>query len=443
MTTQIDEAGRLVFPPRVAGRFGLRPGALVEIEEEAGSLRLRRPVTHLAKLYIEPTLRCNLACRTCVRNTWDLRPGGDMTDATFAAVVAGLRNFPLSAPSAGTLPPPPYGRGLPPPCGRGLPAVFFGGFGEPLGHPGIVEMVAEVKALGCMVELITNGVLLTEQMSRQLIAAGLDRLWVSLDGARPESYADVRLGAALPAVLANVGRFSDLCPSLRPRRPEIGIAFVAMRRNIAELPQVLNLGGRLGASRFLVTNLLPYTPEMRSEILYGRALSDITYLPSPWTPYVDLPKLDVDENTAPVLYQVMRSQRNIGLAGHNLGDANNRCPFVDAGAAAIGWDGGLSPCLPLLHDHTSYLNDRERRSRRFIVGNLAAGKDTVYKRSLADLWYAPEHIAFRQRVRAFDFSPCTFCGGCDYSLANDEDCFGNAFPTCGGCLWAQGVIRCP
>jgi hypothetical protein len=27
--------------------------------------------------------------------------------------------------------------------------------------------------------------------------------------------------------------------------------------------------------------------------------------------------------------------------------------------------------------------------------------------------------------------------------SNQEDCFGNTFPTCGGCLWAQGFIRCP
>ena len=50
-------------------------------------------------------------------------------------------------------------------------------------------------------ELITNGTLLTKPLSKQLIEAGLDMLWVSLDGATPESYADVRLGAALPEVL--------------------------------------------------------------------------------------------------------------------------------------------------------------------------------------------------------------------------------------------------
>jgi len=35
-------------------------------------------------------------------------------------------------------------------------------------------------------------------------------LWVSLDGATPDSYADVRLGAALPEVLANLKSFRNI-----------------------------------------------------------------------------------------------------------------------------------------------------------------------------------------------------------------------------------------
>ena len=37
------------------------------------------------------------------------------------------------------------------------PTVFLGGLGEPLFHSQTVEMVAQVKALGAEVELITNG----------------------------------------------------------------------------------------------------------------------------------------------------------------------------------------------------------------------------------------------------------------------------------------------
>jgi MoaA/NifB/PqqE/SkfB family radical SAM enzyme len=411
LRAQVDEEGRLVLPPEVASRYGLVPGAQVRLDEGANGLHLRRPVTQLAKVYVEPTNQCNLECRICVRNVWD-EPLGQMADVTFARLIEGLRA--IAAP----------------------PTVFFGGFGEPLAHPHIVEMVAQAKALGGPVELITNGTLLTEHLSRQLIAAGLDVLWVSLDGATPESYADVRLGAALPEVLANVTHFRDARePSHRPT-PEIGIAFVAMKRNIADLPAMLRLGGRLGATRLLVSNVLPHTSEMRAEVLYSRALSDIAYLSSLWVPHLSLPKMDLDEITGEPLYRAMRGGWNVSLAGNNLGEANDRCPFIESGATAIAWDGGLSPCPQLLHSHVSYLDERERFSRRYVIGNVA-------ERDLSDLWNAPGYVAFRERVQTFELSPCTFCGGCYLSEANEEDCFGNVFPTCGGCLWAQGIIQCP
>ena len=85
--------------------------------------------------------------------------------------------------------------------------------------------------------------MLNEQRSRQLIDAGLDLLWVSIDGASPESYADVRLGAELPKVMDNLQRFRTLRKGHKRAKPEIGIAFVAMKRNIADLPKVLRMPG--------------------------------------------------------------------------------------------------------------------------------------------------------------------------------------------------------
>ncbi len=368
-------------------------------------------VSRLGKLYIEPTNRCNLVCRTCVRNIWD-ETLGRMSEETFAHIMEGLR----------AVSPPP--------------GVFFGGYGEPLSHPRIVAMVEAAAATGAQVELITNGLLLTAEMSRGLIHAGLHRLWVSLDGARPESYADVRLGAALPTVLANLSAFRSARVVSHWSIPEIGIAFVAMRRNIADLPELYRLGRRLGATCFMVTNLLPHTAEMREEILYGRALNDISFIPSTRVPHVNLPRIDINEITAGILYNMFRNGSQVTFAGSDLSSASDRCPFVARDAAAVGWDGSFSPCLPLLHTHTSFLDRRERVSRRYVAGN-------VNRQALGELWSDREHQLFRQRVRGFTFSPCTFCGGCELSLANEEDCYGNTFPTCGGCLWAQGIIQCP
>ena len=68
----------------------------------------------------------------------------------------------------------------------------------------------------------------------------------------------------------------------------------------------------------------------------------------------------------------------------------------------------------------------------------------VHLGGVEDLWLDPEYVAYRERLHNFAFAPCSYCGGCDLSEANDEDCLGNTtFPVCGGCLWAQGIIQCP
>jgi MoaA/NifB/PqqE/SkfB family radical SAM enzyme len=318
------------------------------------------------------------------------------------------------------------------------PTVFFGGLGEPLYHPRIVEMVARSKELGARVEVITNGTLLTADLSRELLAAGIDMLWVSLDGATPESYADIRLGAALPQVIENIAHFRDAlnaevrggcCGWIPKFNAQLGIEFVAMKRNIADLPAVLSLGRQLGAKRFIVTNLLPYTEEMSDEALYSGALAYNLY------PHLSLPRINESAVTGDLLSQAMH-RMNMTWAGSNPQSASDHCPFIENGAGAVGWDGSLSPCLPLLHSHVSFPLGRERFSRRWTIGN-------VTENSLADLWNTPEHIAFRERLQAFEFPPCVSCGGCDLAEKNEEDCEGNVFPTCGGCLWSQGVIQCP
>ena len=408
---EVDENGRLQLPQSLIERYGLQKGARVRIDADTNSFRLHRPVTHLNKLYIEPTNRCNLDCITCMRNNWDVA-FGNMTADTFASVLASIEMLPSP------------------------PTVLFGGIGEPTFHRELPNMIAKVKALGCRVEMITNGTLLTAKKSRQIIDAGLDMLWVSLDGAKPQSYADVRLGAELPTVLENLEQFRRMRrPGHRPH-PDIGIAFVAMKRNIGDLPELLALGKRLGVTQFHVSNLLPHSAETSTDILYDETLRSITYLPSPWLRQLHLPKMDINDDTAVPFLKALRSGYNVVFAGNNLGQSNDVCTFIENGSCVVGWDGSVSPCPPLLYTHTGYLRGYERVSYKHIIGNI---KD----HNLIDLWLDPDYVAYRERVHQFAFAPCTACGGCDVSRTNETDCFDVVAPACGGCLWAQGVIQCP
>jgi MoaA/NifB/PqqE/SkfB family radical SAM enzyme len=408
---EVDGDGRLILPPELVQRYHLTPGAILSLEEGVNGLWVRRPVTDLARVYVEPTNSCNLGCSTCMRNVWD-EPLGFLSERTFERLLHSLEDL------------------------HPKPLVFFGGFGEPLSHPKILDMVAAVKAMGCAVELITNGTLLTGEVSSRLIALGLDRLWVSLDGATPQSYADVRLGDMLPHIKANLEHLRDLRSWAYVTHPKIGIAFVAMQRNIADLPEVLRLGRLLGADQFSISNVLAHTPELRREVLYERTLNDAELQSSDISPLVSLPWMDVDETTLPALSAVLKGGFRLRVAQRDLERGTSLCPFVERGSLSLRWDGKLSPCLPLLHSHESYLDDRHRRVTAFSVGDIHAS-------TLAEIWMDPAYLALRQRLHLFDFSPCAFCNSCEQAGDNLEDCFGNSLPTCGGCLWAQGLIQCP
>ena len=408
---EVDEQGRLVLPPEVVERFGIRPGARVRLDEGKNFVRMHRPVTHLAKVYVEPTVACNIDCITCFRNAWD-EVDGRMSDETFDRIFDCLR-------------------ALDP-----IPDVYFGGVGEPLFHPRTVDWIAQIKALGAKVEMITNGTILNEKKARQIIDAGLDVLWVSIDGATPESYADVRLGAELPSVIENVSRFRKMRKGSHYPRPEIGVAFVAMKRNIADLPKVIRLGRSFGAKYFSVSNLQPVLESMQADRLYVRTLRDPSYISSTTVPHLSLPKMDFDALTSEALFGAFNSGCNVSFAGNNWGGANDVCNFIEGGTMSIAWNGDVSPCWPLMHNHMSYLHGKPRRSRKHVIGN-------VTDRGLMELWLDSDYVAYRERVQSFAFAPCTFCGGCDLSEANEADCIGNVFPSCGGCLWAQGVIQCP
>jgi MoaA/NifB/PqqE/SkfB family radical SAM enzyme len=409
---EVDEHGRLILPPQVTQQYGLQPGSKVRLDEGHNFVRMHRPVTHLTKVYIEPTVACNLDCIICFRNAWE-QPIGRMTDETFEDILSGLKEL------------------------SPMPSVYFGGIGEPLFHPRTIDWISRVKELGVKVELITNGTILTEKKARQLIDAGLDVLWVSLDGASPESFADIRMGAELPLIMENMKRLFRMRKKGHFPRPEIGVAFVAMKRNIADLPKIIEMGHTFGARYYSVSNVQPTTPDLQDERLYARTMRDIAYLPSPMLPKLSLPKIDFNQETQAALAEAFSSGCNVSYAGNNWGGANDVCNFVESGTMSVAWTGEVSPCWPLMHTHMSCLHGKPRLSRKHVIGNVS-------ERSLGDIWSDPEYLAYRERLHNFIFAPCTFCGGCDLSESNQEDCLGNDIaPVCGGCLWAQGIVQCP
>jgi MoaA/NifB/PqqE/SkfB family radical SAM enzyme len=411
---RVNQNGEIVLPQHLAAKLGLAAGDEIRIEPNGLGVFVHPSVNALKRVYVEVTNQCNLSCSTCMRNVWDVQYGA-MSAGTFERILASFQNS------------------------LQKPELFLGGYGEPLSHPYILDMIEQAKGLGHRVSLITNGILLTEQVTCQLIDLQLDMLWVSLDGASPECYADVRLGDALPLVIANLTqlrtqKYKAFGVSSWAGHPKLGIAFVAMQRNIHDLGEVIRLGTRLGAVEFSISNVLAHNSELSDENLYTRSL-DLA-AGQEVRPVIHMPLMDTQPQTMDALASVLKDMNRIELSGGFLNQNTDQCPFIERGSLSVRWDGQVSPCLPLLYTHKHFLDQRERTSREYFVGN-------VHEKWLPEIWNDSDYIALRKRLQDFDFSPCTFCNSCEMANENVEDCFGNVHPTCGGCLWARGLIRCP
>lgn len=366
----------------------------------------------LNKLYIEVTTACNLDCVMCVRRAWQ-EPHGTMPTATFAALMDQIAALP--AP----------------------PTIHLSGYGEPTMHPDFLELVRLAKATGAQVEMTTNGSRLDAAMVQALIDLDLNRLVVSVDGASPAHYEEIRERASFRQVIDNLNRLKHLRIQQRGRHgnPQLALAFVAMRDNIADLALLPRLATQTGAWEILVSNLVPHTAEMEEQIVYRQSLTACAYRASRWVPSLSLPKLDLDGGTLAPIQGAFGATASINLLGASLSGRNDYCRFAQEGYAAIRWDGEVSPCLSLLHDHPEYIRGRRKDVTHHSFGNINATP-------LADLWDGDAFREFRRRLSAFPYSPCSTCGGCENFPANFEDCTGNGFPTCGGCLWAQGFVQC-
>lgn len=375
----------------------------------------------LLKLYIEPTSRCNFSCTMCFRNTWFDEKFADMPYETFMRTMDTMPDT--------------------------VQTVFFGGMGEPLIHPDIYNMVAEAHDRGKRTELITNGTLLTERNIRRLMDAGIDMLWVSIDSFEDEKYDKIQQNGNFTVIKNNLNTLNNLRTKytvygsrIEIGRPALGVTFVAMKSNVQYLSLVSDFALRYHVQEVNISNVLPSDEETEKEILYEDLVNNAMRIEgSPNTlPNISLPMMDFAVPEAQVaLTSIIGSHlSNLSISGAKIERKARYCRFVEEGNCFVRYDGNVAPCMGVLHNSYTYLWHQKRKIYHHSFGNMTKG-------DLTEIWNSAEYTDFRQRVLDFSFSPCVFCGGCDNREENQQDCFGNEGPTCGACLWAEGIIKCP
>ena len=179
------------------------------------------------RLYIESTNICNLSCIMCPTGRKEqVRKKGYMDFELFKDIVDQMAPW--------------------------VQATTLHIWGEPLLHPRLFDMISYCRAKGLRSEISTNATLLNEERSKQILAAGLDAIYLCLDGMRPETYELIRVNADYEKTNANIRRFIALKQAGGYRDPFVSLQIIEMEKTMGEVNEFVTAWQLLGVDRINV-----------------------------------------------------------------------------------------------------------------------------------------------------------------------------------------------
>jgi MoaA/NifB/PqqE/SkfB family radical SAM enzyme len=249
----------------------------------------------------------------------------------------------------------------------GTRGIGFTG-GEPLLRPDLFLLLRHARGRGLLTHLNTNGTLLTDVASREILDSGVDSLNVSLDGASDATHDRIR---GVPGAFA---RTVEAIRRIDRMRKQGGVPLrlkavaVLSEENIDEVPEILRLGAELGVDclEFIPRQPFPEGPGKRA-------------LPPPAL----LPKVDAavrllgNRKSLPVPLENSPGMLSL-FACSFRGDPSPLACYAGYNSLAVDCHGRIFPCVP-------YINwDRP-------VGKLDGG-------DLRGFWFSREYGPARAEI---------------------------------------------
>ncbi len=427
-------------------------------------------INYPEKLVIEPTTRCNFNCRMCVKQSNGCQiDEGDLTQDIFERCES---LFPH------------------------LKTIIFTGIGEPLLNDDLEKFVLKAKQEmpeNSVRGFQTNGKLLNYDRVLSLVQSGINKVCISIDTVQPSLFDSVRNGG----LLSDVETAFDALLKVRGKIPEaqlsLGIEFVLMKKNMEELPLVIDWAAKKEADFVIVTHLTAYDKEMEDQIAYlnnsyealelferYRTIAknkniDLTlYDKILWKfnksetdieiynliaalkeealdqdLYLNLFHLLLENSEGPGEYNkikevFVRTETKAKKYGIDLTlprirpKTDRKCQFIEDNTLFVTWDGFVSPCYFLWHKYETMRNGYIKQVSPQYFGNVNVSEPI-------EIWNTEEFKTFGHSVKAYDYPNChAWCETrCDYVLNEPfyQDCFINEIPCC-DCHWSLGLLNC-
>lgn len=189
---------------------------------------------------VEVTNKCNLNCVFCSRHSHPLKLG-DLSQDLLPEIIKFSR--------------------------KSRELILFG-YGEPLLSESFYKLLSGVESARC--SFTTNGLLFTSEIIDRIIRESnrpLHNVTFSIDGANPPTYLSLRERSNFQSVWQNLQNLAEYKSCYKLIWPEIYINFVAMKRNLEELPQLIEKAAALKVSQVNVFHLNVWDESYEDESL--------------------------------------------------------------------------------------------------------------------------------------------------------------------------------
>jgi hypothetical protein len=187
-----------------------------QVQQAYKWLNYQAGLTHVRaypdRMYIESTNHCNLGCIMCPTGLKQVkRPKGYMDFDLFTGIVDEMAGH--------------------------VKSTTLHIWGESLMHPRITDMIAYCHAKGLRSEISTNATLLDEKRAVKILDAGLDVIYVCMDGVNRQTYEAIRRNASFERTRANILRFVQMKHERRLSTPQVNIQIIKMKPTAPEVDE--------------------------------------------------------------------------------------------------------------------------------------------------------------------------------------------------------------
>jgi len=193
-----------------------------------------KPTDFPPQIWIENTNYCNANCVMCPRDKMS-RNTGFMDYSLYEKLIKEISSY-------------------------NIERLHLHNFGEPLLDTDLPKRIKLAKEYGINhTYIVTNGSLLTSEMARAIIGAGLDEFKISFYGTDSETYSKTMKGLKFERVIQNINEFFKIRSEMGCTKPNLIIQYLPQETNKAKTQEFINIFDskidKVGGDQLLVCGL--------------------------------------------------------------------------------------------------------------------------------------------------------------------------------------------